>query len=91
MTPMVKELENPQRLTGFNWKIDQKPPDAVWLMNTWNEDRKTAVKKLWPTLSYEENKQVLEEPVAVPLEPITDVPQDEKIESQPNATDHENK
>jgi len=91
MTPMAKELENPQRLTGFNWKIDQKPFDVHWLMQTWNEERKTAVKKLWPTKLVDENHAVQEAPGVVPPEPIRNMSQKEKTETKSNENVNENK
>ena len=85
MTPMAKEMENPQKLTGFNWIIDQKPLDPDWLMKGWQDSRKQAVKLFWESKEASSEDQI--EPETIPLVPLEEP--EKMIESQPNENKNE--
>lgn len=83
---MAKEMENPQKLTGFNWIIDQKPLDPDWLMKGWQESRRQAVKMFW---TMEAAPEDLIEPGSIPVIPVEGP--EKMIESQPNENKNEQK
>lgn len=90
MTPMAKEVENPGKLTGFNWQIDRKPLNVNWLMNQWGEQRRVQVQSLWPA-SPEDPVTGEEMPEQADPAENTVPAQEDDIKTPTNMINHEGK